>query len=701
MHPSDNQTVENTSTKVPDPVASLQEERTNPAFPVSEMTCLIDGGQRLVDKKRAIFLELERDPNWIIEDYPNLSLEQTRERTMKKVKGVADKLLYESREDFVYRMSLMSVVDPGFWTRFGVHFGLFLGALQGQATPSQFNYWVKKGALSLGGLIGCFGMTELGHGSNVAGLETTATYDHDKDQFIIHTPTTTATKWWIGGAAHSTTHCAVFARLIVDKKDYGVKTFIVPLRNPETYELLQGVSIGDIGKKMGRDQIDNGWIQFTNVRIPRSYMLMKLTQVSSSGKVTEHPMAQLTYGALIMGRVSMVSDSANIAKRALTIALRYAAVRHQFSSGSQGSPETKLLDYPIHQHRLLPLLSQCFAMIFAGKKLNAQYESLTQKLSTASSKAQEFEVLNDLKEIHATSAGLKAFCTWTTLNIIDQCRQSLGGHGYSAYSGLPAMYQDFAVHCTWEGDNTILMLQCGRFLVSSAEKYVNGKPTPKNLSYLEKSASENKLVSCTSDDPNVICSLETLKEGWACVSGYSILRAYKVYANKLKSGCSQEEAYEASSSARLHAAKMHITAYLYHCLVESIALPECTNPLKKPITELALLFGSSMATQNSGEFIQSRFFNSKQVNILRNKVDELCLSVRKMAISLVDSFDYPDYVVNSPFGRKDGNVYESYFNLVKKLNPHKPIPYFESVIKPLLNRSLDLEEGPDLEIDNQ
>lgn len=95
-------------------------------------------------------------------------------------------------------------------------------------------------------------------------METTATFDEASDQFIIHTPTLTATKWWIGrldvivgGAAHSATHAAVFARLIVGGKDYGVKPFvgififiIVPLRNPNDYTLKHGINIGDCGAKM-------------------------------------------------------------------------------------------------------------------------------------------------------------------------------------------------------------------------------------------------------------------------------------------------------------------------------------------------------------------------------------------------------------------------------------------------------------------
>lgn len=130
--------------------------------------------------------------------------------------------------------------------------GLFVGALQSNATPGQLGYWFQKGAISLNGFIGCFAMTELGHGSNVPGLETTATFDEASDQFIIHTPTLTATKWWIGGAAHSATHSAVFAQLIVRGKRYGTKCFVVPLRDPKTYNTLPGINIGDIGKKMVR-----------------------------------------------------------------------------------------------------------------------------------------------------------------------------------------------------------------------------------------------------------------------------------------------------------------------------------------------------------------------------------------------------------------------------------------------------------------
>lgn len=101
-----------------------------------------------------------------------------------------------------------------------------------------------------------------------------------------------------------------------------------------------------------------------------------------------------------------------------------------------------MLDYPIHQRRLLPLLAQAVAMGFTSLQLTKLFESMTVQLESfgADSDADETrEVLEKLKETHATSAGLKAFCTWNGLETIEKCRASCGGHGYSAYTGLSSM----------------------------------------------------------------------------------------------------------------------------------------------------------------------------------------------------------------------------------------------------------------------
>ncbi|KAI9145171.1 acyl-CoA dehydrogenase/oxidase C-terminal [Paraphysoderma sedebokerense] len=672
---------------------SIAQERANTTFPVREMTYFLDGGKNVTELKERFMLELERDPTWKMDDYANLTLAEIRERTMAKAKIIVHHLANEPVHIFRQRMAMISTVDPAFWTRLGVHYGLFIGALQGQATSSQFTYWVQKGALALNGVIGCFGMTELGHGSNVAGLETTATFDEAADEFVIHTPSITATKWWIGGAAQTATHCAVFAQLIVKGKRYGVKPFVVQLRNTDDFSLRPGINIGDCGKKMGRDGIDNGWIQFTNVRIPRSHMLMKHTKVSRDGTVTEPPMQQLAYGALIQGRVAMVVDSGNTAKKALTIALRYAAIRRQFAS-KHGALENKLIDYPIHQYRLLPLLAQTFAMHFTGIEMDKMYTELNDQLIAAKPGQNLDHVLEMLKETHSTSAGLKAFCTWACLNIIEQCRQSMGGHGYSAYTGLAGMANDFAVQCTWEGDNTILTLQAGRYLIGCYRDALNGKKLPPGVGYF------NQLPSiltkkCSQRTIDGIASFDVIREAFGVVSANVVKMAAERFEKARKSGKDADEAFEECSADRFFAAKIHSFGYLFNRFADGIA--NAPSSLKPVLDSLCKLYALYTISENSGVFLQYKYFDADQMDLIKLEVTELCKTIRTDVVGLVDSFNFSDYAINSPMGRYDGNIYQAYFNQVRRSNPHKPHPYFDRLIKPLLHRSVDEEEAPEVD----
>ncbi|CEQ40207.1 SPOSA6832_01809, partial [Sporobolomyces salmonicolor] len=789
--------------KIPTPRETMARERDSPAFDLRRMTFAMGGGQRSevplcfywvdvvwgagacavrsacgVELKERFMQDLERDPLFRLNDIHDLTKAQVRERTMAKFATMVHYVTNERLDVFTKRMELIGLADPSFWTRFvtvfclanalgqitdsrplpvsyGVHYGLFLGAIRSGATPNQMSYWMQKGVLGLNGMVGCFGMTELAHvsradlgrkdegdGSNVAGLETTATFDEGPDEFVIHTPSVSATKWWIGGAAHSATHCAVFAQLIVKGVCYGTKTFIVPLRNPKTYALLPGIAIGDIGKKMGRDGIDNGWIQFTNVRVPRAYMLMKHTQVTRDGQVSEPPLAQLTYGALLQGRTAMVADAANVSKKALTIALRYAAVRRQFKVGSNevssraGSSklrtsgaddqagnarqlETQLLDYPIHQRRLLPLLSQAVAMGFTSLRMTSLFESMTEQLESFgpdSDEAETKDVLEKLKETHATSAGLKAFCTWNALDCIERCRASLGGHGYSAYSGLPSMYNDQAVQCTWEGDNTILTLQSGRSLVASYADALRGATLPGGTSYLN-SLPAILTASCPSDAATL--ELATLEQAWACVAANVVRKAHEAFEEARKGGLEREEALEQCSQQRFVAAKVHTAGYLFRmfheALVELAKTEPPSNGVVSTLNDICRLYGCWAIEENAAHFLKYRFFSPEQMDFISAEVTRLCAELRKSAVLLTDSFNFSDHIVrlvmsssrweeethrstdsiNSPLGCYDGDVYEKYFSRVRESNPFEPVhPYFDRIIKPLIERE-PLELGDD------
>lgn len=158
----------------------------------------------------------------------------------------------------------------------GVHSFLYTRAMYLLGTEKHRER-ILKGAS--GKQLGCFGLTELNHGSNVKGIQTEAHYDHQHKEFIINSPNKEAMKFWIGGAAKTTTMSVIWAQLYIEEKCYGVHAFIVPIRDPQTYKLLPGVLIGDCGPKAGLNGVDNGFMLFDNVRIPKDNLLDRISGI--------------------------------------------------------------------------------------------------------------------------------------------------------------------------------------------------------------------------------------------------------------------------------------------------------------------------------------------------------------------------------------------------------------------------------------
>jgi acyl-CoA oxidase len=117
---------------------------------------------------------------------------------------------------------------------------MFIPTILSQGDAEQQAHWLPK-CYSLE-IIGTYAQTELAHGTFVRGLETTATYDKQTQEFVLHSPTLTATKWWPGGMGKTSTHAVVMARLILDGKDYGPHAFMVQLRCLDSHKPMPGES---------------------------------------------------------------------------------------------------------------------------------------------------------------------------------------------------------------------------------------------------------------------------------------------------------------------------------------------------------------------------------------------------------------------------------------------------------------------------
>ena len=299
---------------------------------------------------------------------------------------------------------------------------------------------------------GAFAMTEIGHGSDVSAIATTATYDVGAQEFVIHTPFRAAWKEYLGNAAVHGTAAVVFAQLVTKGVNHGVHALYVPLRDPVTKEFLPGISGKDDGLKGGLNGIDNGQLCFDHVRVPRESLLNRYGDVAADGTYSS-PIASpgrrffTMLGTLVQGRVSLDGAAVNAAKIALTAAVTYGNQRRQFTGASEAE-ETVLLDYQEHQRRLLPLLAETYAGAFAHEQLLGLFDSVFSGRSDTDEDRQDLETL---------AAALKPLSTWHALHALQTAREACGGAGFMTENRLTSLRADLDVFVTFEGDNTVLL----------------------------------------------------------------------------------------------------------------------------------------------------------------------------------------------------------------------------------------------------
>lgn len=149
-----------------------------------------------------------------------------------------------TKDEYITASELISEPGP-----YGLHVSMFLITLRDQGTPEQHELFLKKAEAYE--IIGCYAQTELGHGSNVRGLETTATWNPEDKTFVLHSPHLTASKWWIGSLGRTANHAVVMAQLVIAGRHYGPHPFVVQIRDMKTHEPLENVHVGDIGPKFG------------------------------------------------------------------------------------------------------------------------------------------------------------------------------------------------------------------------------------------------------------------------------------------------------------------------------------------------------------------------------------------------------------------------------------------------------------------
>ncbi|CAN3356449.1 acyl-coenzyme A oxidase 2 [Diutina catenulata] len=671
------------------PQELIARERANQAWDPVKMNYFLEGSQERSELMAEVTEQLERDPIMAAsaKTYDYTKAEQ-RELAGARVGRLARYLEIDSQEKTEARCQIISLMDPSAVIRSAVHLVLWIPALKGNGTKEQYNYWVNGKSDTMSTIYGCFAMTELAHGSNIPGLETTATFDEATDEFVINTPHIGATKWWIGGAAHTSTHAVVFAKLIVKGEDYGIKTFVVPLRDAH-HNVCPGVTVGDIGAKMGRDGIDNGWIQFSHVRIPRFFMLQKFCKVSRDGEVTLPPLEQLSYSALLGGRVGVVFDSYRMICRMVTIALRYAVGRTQFPKKGEDS-ELQILDYALHQRRLFPYLSMAYVVAGSMHKLRASMFKIMDDIEVAvdnDDMSSLMESIDLIKGFFVDSAALKATMSWTASACIDECRQACGGHGYSAYNGFGKAFSDWSVQCTWEGDNNMLGVTAGRSILKSVGSVLKGKTIKGSWAFLNQANdvtganAEKYILTSANDITDLRKFLQTVQIGIIRAAAATIVDL-EANGNDLN-----EVGTELIGINKLWSAQYLLTEFVHR--VDAHPDQSVVPYLRLQGQYFAVGF---VLQQCSSLFLSHSLVSPKVFAEINSKVlPRLSKEIRPHVINYTDSFQQSDIVLNAPIGNYNGEIYTNYFSTVKAQNPESvtKAPY-SAALEAMLARG-DLE----------
>lgn len=554
--------------------------------------------------------------------------------------------------------------DLSVLVKVGVQFGLFGGAILQLGTKHHHDAYLAD--LVSGRTMGCFAMTESGHGSNVQALGTVATYDAEAQEFVITTPDDASRKDYIGNAAAHAELAVVFAQLEVGQGEeverHGVHAFVVPVR--EGGRVLDGVRIEDCGPKMGLNGVDNGRIWFDGVRVPRTALLNQFAEVTPEGRYLspiDNPNKRFftMLGTLVQGRVCVGGAGINASKVALTIATRYAVRRRQFEATSPDE-EQVLLDYGMHQRRLLPLLARTYALHYAQEVVAGQLHDVFSGPGPIDEGSDE----HARRMLESRAAGTKALGTWHATRTIQECREACGGAGYLSENRFAALKADTDVFTTFEGDNHVLLQLVAKGLLTDyagefeemdqlgMARFVAGLAVE---TVVERTA-VHKLVQSVRDllpggdtwdqeagllDPNYQLAMLRFREEHM-IGGV---------ARRLKRGIDQgmnpgavfsRVQDHVIAAARAHAERLVLEAFV----AKTAALPD--GDLKVTLNLLCDLHALTTIEADRAWFMEHGRLSSARSKAISREINALCRKVRPLAVDLVDAFGVPEEMLRSP-----------------------------------------------------
>jgi len=565
----------------------------------------------------------------------------------------------------VVSFEMLGYGDLSLMVKSGVQWGLFGGAVQLLGTtPHHERHLARIMDLDL---LGCFAMTETGHGSDVQNLRTTATYDPAAGEFVIDTPDAQARKDYIGNAARHGRAAVVFAQLITGGESRGVHAFLVPIRD-ETGAPMPGVEIGDDGRKAGLNGVDNGRLAFHAVRVPRDALLNRYGDVTEDGTYTspidsDNRRFFTMLGTLVRGRISVAGGAIHATQRALAIATRYAEKRRQFGR-PDGEGETPLLDYRAHQRKLLPAIARTYALHFAQEELVRALHEIQGLDANETNDAADGADERAQRELESRAAGIKAIATWNATRTIQMAREACGGAGYLSENLLPALKADTDVFTTFEGDNTVLLQLVAKGLLTGYRDHFSDLSPLQTARFVaeqvvgavvERTAARkviDRLVDAAPgrDDDGVL-----FDRGWQ-------VKLFEDREQHVLEGCARRlrraaeaDPFEVFNDAQDHvlrAAEVHVERIVLEAFVAAIERTE-DDEARALLEQVCDLYVLSNVESDRAWFLEHGRLTSARSKAVVGAVNELCARLRPHARLLVDAFAIPEPFLRPAMLRED------------------------------------------------